>query len=97
MAKFCEKCGAPLNPGSKFCPECGAKIVEVKKNDIKITQNDKGGLTFDVPEGSTVEISDSKAEKKKKAKVKKEAQPKKTEVKAEKPEKPKKKGWFRRK
>ena len=92
MAKFCEKCGASLNPGSKFCPECGAKIVEVKKNDIKITQNDKGGLTFDVPEGSTVEISDSKAEKKKKAKAKKEAQPKKTEVKTEKPEKPKKKG-----
>ncbi len=60
MAKFCEKCGAPLNPGSKFCPECGAKIIEVKRNDIKITQDDKGGLTFDVPEGSTAEISDPK-------------------------------------
>lgn len=60
MAKFCEKCGTALNPGSKFCPECGFKIPDVKDNEIKIRQDGKGGLIFDVPEGTTVEISDSK-------------------------------------
>ena len=58
MAKFCEKCGAKLNPDSRFCPECGAKIV-----DIKVSEDGKGGLKFDVPEGSTVTISDSKTKK----------------------------------
>ena len=58
MAKFCEKCGAKLNPDSRFCPECGAKI-----NDIKITEDGKGGLKFDVPEGSTVTISDPEPKK----------------------------------
>ncbi|MBR4470825.1 MAG: zinc ribbon domain-containing protein [Erysipelotrichaceae bacterium] len=58
MANFCEKCGTPLGPKAKFCPECGAKIIEIKKKDIKITEDGKGGLRFDVPEGTTVSISD---------------------------------------
>jgi len=28
MAKFCEKCGAPLKEGAKFCTSCGAKIEQ---------------------------------------------------------------------
>ena len=26
-AKFCENCGAPIQPGQKFCDNCGQKIV----------------------------------------------------------------------
>lgn len=26
MAKFCENCGSPLEPGAKFCVNCGTKI-----------------------------------------------------------------------
>lgn len=28
MAKFCEKCGAPLKEGGQFCTGCGAKIEQ---------------------------------------------------------------------
>ncbi|MBR5341963.1 MAG: hypothetical protein IK151_08590 [Erysipelotrichaceae bacterium] len=45
-----------------------AKTEKTKKDEIKITQNDKGGLTFDVPEGTTVSISDPAKDKKKKDK-----------------------------
>jgi len=31
MAKFCEKCGAPLKEGAKFCTSCGAKLGEIDK------------------------------------------------------------------
>lgn len=27
MAKFCYKCGTPLNEGTKFCPGCGAAVA----------------------------------------------------------------------
>lgn len=69
MANFCAKCGAPLKKGDKFCPNCGS-LIETNK-EIKISQDDKGGLTFDVPEGSTVEISNNKPTKKEKSEVKK--------------------------
>ncbi len=59
MAKFCDQCGAALNPDSKFCPECGARIVKKKDNGIRIKEDGKGGLIFEVPEGTTVEISDT--------------------------------------
>ena len=26
-AKFCDNCGAPIQPGQKFCDNCGQKIV----------------------------------------------------------------------
>ena len=74
MAKFCTKCGAPLSPRSKFCQECGAPVEDNK--NIKISQDDKGGLTFDAPEGTMVEISDPKPVKK----AKKEKNEKKKEV-----------------
>ena len=80
MANFCDKCGAPLGPEAKFCPECGAKIVEVKKKDIKITEDGKGGLKFDVPEGTTVSVSDpepKKGKNKESRQIKDETQPKK--------------------
>ena len=28
MARFCSKCGAPLQEGSRFCGECGQAVVE---------------------------------------------------------------------
>lgn len=27
MARFCDKCGAPLNDSSSFCPACGARVT----------------------------------------------------------------------
>ena len=29
MAKFCMKCGKPLNPGSKFCMHCGTPVPDM--------------------------------------------------------------------
>ena len=29
-AKFCENCGAPIQPGQKFCDNCGQKIVYIE-------------------------------------------------------------------
>ena len=62
MTKFCTKCGTSLRPDDKFCPECGAKVAD--DNGIKVFQDDKGGLVFEVPEGTSVEISDARPEKK---------------------------------
>jgi uncharacterized OB-fold protein len=59
MAKYCTKCGEELKPEARFCPNCGEKVEE----DIQIIQNEEGGLTFIVPEGTTVTISDEKPEK----------------------------------
>lgn len=28
MARFCSKCGAPLQEGSRFCGECGQAVAE---------------------------------------------------------------------
>ena len=28
MAKFCQQCGTPLEPGVKFCPKCGAAVMD---------------------------------------------------------------------
>jgi len=63
MSKFCTKCGTSLNPDDRFCPECGAEVAAANNNGIKVFQDDKGGLVFEVPEGTTVEISDAKPEK----------------------------------
>ena len=27
MARFCEKCGSPLQDGAKFCEKCGASVA----------------------------------------------------------------------
>ena len=56
MAKFCTKCGTKLRPDDRFCPECGTKAREEK---ITIREDGKGGLIMEVPEGSTVTISDT--------------------------------------
>ena len=59
MAKYCTNCGTLLPANSKFCPECGTKVQD---NEIRISEDGKGGLIFDVPEGTTVTISDEKPE-----------------------------------
>ena len=76
MANFCTKCGASLKPGDKFCPNCGAPVEA--DNGIRINRDKKGGLSFEVPEGSTVEISDPKPVRK----ARKEKTEKKTEEKS---------------
>lgn len=69
------KCGAPMDPKSKFCAKCGAPAADSKK--IKITQNGRGGLTFDVPPGTTAEISGGPVKKERKTAERKTEQPKK--------------------
>jgi|GEM_PF-2749774 len=59
MAKYCTNCGTLLPANSKFCPECGTKVQD---NEIRISEDGKGGLIFEVPEGTTVTISDEKPE-----------------------------------
>ena len=50
MAKFCSKCGAPIEEGGKFCSSCGAKIVESSAPN----QNE---VTKDVPPAPNDESS----------------------------------------
>ena len=57
MHNYCGKCGTKLPPDSRFCPHCGTP-VPLGKDEIRVTEDGKGGLIFDVPEGSTVTISD---------------------------------------
>ncbi|MBO7677014.1 MAG: zinc ribbon domain-containing protein [Erysipelotrichaceae bacterium] len=64
MAKYCIKCGAELRPDSKFCLKCGEPVKGHNKK-IKITEDGKGGLNFDVPDGTTVTISDEMPQQKK--------------------------------
>ena len=66
MANFCMKCGARLQPGSRFCMQCGTPVADLSR-DVRITEDGKGGLKIEAPEGSTVKISDPvpPAEKKK--------------------------------
>ena len=60
MSEYCAKCGTKLRPDAVFCPECGTKI---QTDSITIKEDGKGGLIFEVPEGTTVTISDSMPEK----------------------------------
>ncbi|MBQ1321546.1 MAG: zinc ribbon domain-containing protein, partial [Solobacterium sp.] len=66
MANFCMKCGARLQPDSRFCMQCGTPVPDLSKG-VRITEDGKGGLKIEAPEGSTVKISDPvpPAEKKK--------------------------------
>ena len=59
MNNFCANCGTKLSPKSRFCPACGTPVSK-SENEIRITEDGKGGLIFEVPEGSTVTISDQK-------------------------------------
>ena len=61
MQKFCTNCGAALRAGDRFCPKCGKKVR--KEETITIREDGKGGLIFDVPEGTTVTISDTMPKK----------------------------------
>ncbi len=56
MANFCTNCGKPLKPEFRFCPICGASVPQ---ETITVREDGNGGLIFDVPEGSTVTISDA--------------------------------------
>ena len=58
MANYCPNCGKALRPEYRFCPE-GGSAVPAEDNGIKIRPDGNGGLIFDVPEGTTVSISDS--------------------------------------
>ncbi len=60
MAHFCAKCGEALPEEACFCPNCGTKVPESSDPSIRIRQDENGGLIFDVPEGTTVTISDAK-------------------------------------
>ena len=55
MAKHCSKCGMQVRPEARFCPKCGAKLDP--NSTIEIREDGKGGLIMEVPEGSTVTIS----------------------------------------
>ena len=56
MANFCTNCGQALEPKYRFCPRCGAAVPQ---DTVRIREDGKGGLIFDVPEGTTVTISDA--------------------------------------
>ena len=56
MANFCTNCGSSLKPEYRFCPGCGTAVAQDK---VTIREDGKGGLIFDVPEGTTVTISDA--------------------------------------
>ena len=55
---YCWKCGKPLPEEARFCPHCGAE-VRIPKEEIKFTEDGKGGLILETPEDSTVTISDT--------------------------------------
>ncbi|MBR0213732.1 MAG: zinc-ribbon domain-containing protein, partial [Solobacterium sp.] len=74
MANFCMKCGARLQPDSRFCPQCGTAVPDMSK-DIKVSEDGRGGLIIDAPEGSTVTVSDPPAAPKKAAKPRKPRTP----------------------
>ena len=74
MANFCMKCGARLQPDSCFCPQCGTAVPDMSK-DIKVSEDGRGGLIIDAPEGSTVTVSDPPAAPKKAAKPRKPRTP----------------------
>ena len=48
MAKFCQLCGTPCEPGAKFCSECGAVLINridasaeaPKNNDVQTPKNE---------------------------------------------------------
>ena len=50
--KYCTNCGAKLPEEGLYCPECGKRIID----RIEVKEDGKGGLVFDVPEGTTVTI-----------------------------------------
>ena len=56
MPNFCWNCGAKLDPTARFCPTCGKRVA------TEAYTNDQGGITIEVPEGSTVTISDEMPE-----------------------------------
>ena len=55
---YCWKCGKPLPEEARFCPHCGAE-VRIPKEEVKFTDDGKGGLILEAPEGSSVTISDT--------------------------------------
>ena len=57
MAKFCENCGKPLNPGAKFCEECGAPVSAAGKAPKKESADRTVTIPVDGPVLS-VEIVD---------------------------------------
>ena len=67
MANFCMKCGARLTPGSRFCTQCGAPVTDM---GVRVSEDGRGGLKIEAPEGSTVSISDPKPGKDNGIKVK---------------------------
>ena len=55
MANFCMKCGHRLQKDNLFCPMCGTAVPD---SDVWVTEDGKGGLKIEAPEGSVVAISD---------------------------------------
>ena len=54
---YCWKCDKKLPEEAKFCPYCGAEVRIPE--EITITEDGKGGLVLQAPEGSTVTVSDT--------------------------------------
>lgn len=50
--KFCENCGAPLQPGTKFCDNCGHKIVYVDAGTQTAASDSAAAFPVQVPEGA---------------------------------------------
>jgi predicted amidophosphoribosyltransferase len=45
MAKFCKKCGAPMNDTQKFCGNCGTEYVDEQNSKTVILDSNKADHT----------------------------------------------------
>ena len=54
---FCRKCGKQIPDEARFCPYCGTQVM-IPEEEVEFTEDGKGGLILEAPEGSTVTISE---------------------------------------